>query len=354
MNAASTFPPLQRCASCTSYLDIGVDRQRSTGKYWKNCQRCRDKRNSSNRKKRGLPPIQREPKRIDHGANYTSQEINSDPAKPPQEAIVPRTPAKSMIAQTEIIPVLEQSMSTTSETNNLTSKAKQSRAEHPRLIAMKAFIANAEREARLSGATPYTISIINKEARHRVAQEESRLRAEKHARNGTTDPVVRRHRKACRAAPLDVATNALMDTLVTPAHHMATTQLPTARALTYRTPSTQTPTSHVGLDSVSTPECSVCGDRFSLEEFPRLGACSHEPRVCQECFLGWLDQRMASTTWEQIQCPSSGCTNVMSHDDVKKYAPAETFIRCVLPTYTSLDFVLISVQASTNFPCAAS
>jgi hypothetical protein len=84
---------------------------------------------------------------------------------------------------------------------------------------------------------------------------------------------------------------------------------------------------HVPASLTSTLECSVCSDEFSPEEFPRLGACSHDPRVCQECLLGWLNQRMASTTWEQIQCPSSRCTNAISHDDVKRYAPLETFVR---------------------------
>jgi hypothetical protein len=355
MNAASTsFPPLQQCASCYMYLDIVVDRQRSTGKYWKNCQRCRDKRNSSNRKNRGLPPIQRDSKRINHGANDVSQETNSEPARPAQEAIVPRMLTKSITAQTDISPGLEQAMSTTTKISKLNFKARKSKAEHPRIIAGRVFITNAERAARLSGATPNSIRTIIREARRRVGREESRLRAERHARKGRTDPLIRRHRKGRGATPSDVATNALMDTLGIPAHHMATTQLPTARALTYSKPSTQTPTNHVRLDSASTPECSVCGENFSLEDFPHLGACSHEPRVCQECFLGWLDQRMASTTWEQIQCPSSGCTNVVSHDDIKKYAPAETFTRCVPPTYTNLDFVLISGQASTNSPCAAS
>jgi hypothetical protein len=110
-----------------------------------------------------------------------------------------------------------------------------------------------------------------------------------------------------------------------PTDHTPTDPAPTDPAPTATSP-THAP-DHVPSNQTSTLECSVCSDEFSPEEFPRLGACSHEPRVCQECLLGWLNQRMASTTWEQIQCPSSGCTNAISHDDVKRYAPLETFIR---------------------------
>jgi hypothetical protein len=327
MNATSTSTlTRQHCASCYSYLDI-LDKQKSTDKYWKNCQRCRDKRNSSNRKKRGLPPIQRAPKRIDHGDHGTSHEINSGYTSHLREAIVPRASALNVATETGVASARAQPMNSTIQHHNLGSKARQPGTEHPRITAGKEFVANAEREARLSGATPNTVGIITKEAKRRVIEEESRRRARRHARNGIPLPIFGSQRKALRKTPVDRAVEALVNTLGIPAHHMATTQPPVAHTITRRASTTETPTGHERTTSISTLECSVCGDNFPLYDFPRLGACSHEPRVCQECLLGWLDQRMASTTWEQIQCPSSGCTNVISHDDVKKYAPAETFIR---------------------------
>jgi hypothetical protein len=76
-------------------------------------------------------------------------------------------------------------------------------------------------------------------------------------------------------------------------------------------------------------ECSVCAESFPVQDFPSLIACSHEPSVCHECFLAWLEQRIASTTWEQIVCPSGGCSTIVSHDDVKIYASADVFTRYV-------------------------
>jgi len=104
----------------------------------------------------------------------------------------------------------------------------------------------------------------------------------------------------------------------------------------------------------STRECSVCTEAFPVQDFPSLIACAHEPNVCQECFLGWLDQRMASTTWEQIQCPSRGCSSAISHDDVKIYAPADVFTRSVFMLTTHDYCILTTVPGSTNSPCAPS
>jgi hypothetical protein len=58
----------QKCWSCNRSLDSITDRQKSTGKYWKNCQRCRDERTSVSRRKRGLSPVQRSEIPIDHDA----------------------------------------------------------------------------------------------------------------------------------------------------------------------------------------------------------------------------------------------------------------------------------------------
>jgi hypothetical protein len=56
------------CATCKNVLDMIADRQKSTRNLWKNCQRCRDKRTSISRRKRGLSPVQRPENRIDGDA----------------------------------------------------------------------------------------------------------------------------------------------------------------------------------------------------------------------------------------------------------------------------------------------
>lgn len=76
-----------------------------------------------------------------------------------------------------------------------------------------------------------------------------------------------------------------------------------------------------------TRECVACTDSFQIQEFPSLMECSHEPNICHGCFLAWLDERMASTSWEQIQCAFQGCGNPITHSDVKTYASAEVFER---------------------------
>ncbi|KAF2126738.1 hypothetical protein P153DRAFT_406986 [Dothidotthia symphoricarpi CBS 119687] len=74
-------------------------------------------------------------------------------------------------------------------------------------------------------------------------------------------------------------------------------------------------------------ECSVCAELHPTRDFPSLSACTHEPEVCQDCFLEWLELQIDSTTWESIQCPSSDCSNQITHEDVLKYTPENVFAR---------------------------
>ncbi|KAI4669024.1 uncharacterized protein J4E79_001066 [Alternaria viburni] len=76
---------------------------------------------------------------------------------------------------------------------------------------------------------------------------------------------------------------------------------------------------------LSLRECSVCGDSSPVQDYPSLMACEHIPDVCQECFIQWLDQQMQGS--ERASCPSSGCTNAITHDDVQRYASREMYTR---------------------------
>lgn len=73
-------------------------------------------------------------------------------------------------------------------------------------------------------------------------------------------------------------------------------------------------------------ECSVCSERLPPEPM-RLSACTHEPDICQDCFQQYLGGRMDNTIWHQIGCPSIDCSMQITHDDVKKFASEEMFIR---------------------------
>lgn len=71
--------------------------------------------------------------------------------------------------------------------------------------------------------------------------------------------------------------------------------------------------------------CSVCAETLPSKRFPKLADCRHDPEVCSECFLIWLKQQMESVT--DILCPSSGCSHVITHEDVRKNAPQDVFTR---------------------------
>jgi hypothetical protein len=89
-------------------------------------------------------------------------------------------------------------------------------------------------------------------------------------------------------------------------------------------------------------ECTVCGDTFPASEFPQLQACSHNPRVCRECFSGWLISQVGHTSWNRIVCPSDGCGVLVGHDDMKKLASEEMYTRYAL-SYTAPCPILTSV-----------
>lgn len=78
------------------------------------------------------------------------------------------------------------------------------------------------------------------------------------------------------------------------------------------------------IDPLST-ECSICTDTFTTSTFPALPSCIHAPDICKTCFLEWLTSQMSSV--ENITCPSSGCTTILTHHDVHRYAPLDVFTR---------------------------
>jgi hypothetical protein len=74
-------------------------------------------------------------------------------------------------------------------------------------------------------------------------------------------------------------------------------------------------------------ECSVCGEFFASDTFPRLEQCTHEPTVCQGCFQGWLTAQVADVNWDRIACPSPECSTHISHFDIHRLASQETYAR---------------------------
>ena len=80
------------------------------------------------------------------------------------------------------------------------------------------------------------------------------------------------------------------------------------------------------------PACSVCGDSIPANKLARLSACQHKPDVCKSCFLAWLGTQLGSTSWNNMQCPSSDCDQSITHADVKAYASDDVFTRYAIPS----------------------
>jgi hypothetical protein len=99
-------------------------------------------------------------------------------------------------------------------------------------------------------------------------------------------------------------------------------------------------------------ECSVCDETTPDSEFADLTACKHDPDVCKPCFLSWLTTQLDSTSWEQMQCPSTGCSETITHQDVQKHAPRDIFVRSVRPVQR-FPSVSNTSPDSTSSPRAA-
>jgi hypothetical protein len=221
-------PKTPRCSTCRGPLGTLIDMQRSTGRFWKNCKRCRDKRTESNRKKR-------------NGGKRTRIEVSDDM----DELRLPKRQAMGG------------------------ANAFRYRSWEPR--KPKDTIKEIPPETHFPNIdVPFERSYAEIELEDRESKRHTEL----------------------TQAELEQIAKELEDE-----------------------------------EDTTGRECSVCAETFPPQDFPSLMACSHEANVCQECFITWLDQRMASTTWEQIACPSNECTSIVSHADVKMYASAETFAR---------------------------
>jgi hypothetical protein len=91
--------------------------------------------------------------------------------------------------------------------------------------------------------------------------------------------------------------------------------------------STVTPESFANDPDNNLWECSVCGDVFPPNAFPRLDACIHENDVCEGCFEHWLTSQVNDANWDRVVCPTQGCNNIVTHSDMHRLAAPETCAR---------------------------
>ena len=77
----------------------------------------------------------------------------------------------------------------------------------------------------------------------------------------------------------------------------------------------------------SEQECAICSVSVSMERLIRLDACTHPAQICGECTANWIQEQVASSTWDRIRCPTDGCDVVISHSEIKQHATVDVFNR---------------------------
>jgi hypothetical protein len=209
------------CHGCKETLHYGRDSQKTTGRYFKNCQRCRDKNTSAKRRKRGLPPVGSSPKIMD-GVTVALQ---------PLDAISSSSPGK-----------------------------------HTRGMCFSQRFSTHQIRERDGGSSSANMNV----SRYVLTRPPDR-------------PLVN-------------------------------------------------------------PTCSVCGEVVPPAEYPLLQRCSHEPRVCEDCFANWLTSQVENTSWDRIVCPSEGYSVSIDHEDMKTLASKETYTRYALLLVQTVAVLITTVR----------
>ena len=83
-------------------------------------------------------------------------------------------------------------------------------------------------------------------------------------------------------------------------------------------------------EAISVPneqECTVCSVHVPVERLIGLQACAHPAQICGECTANWIQEQVASNSWDRIRCPADGCNVVISHNEIKEYATTDVFNR---------------------------
>lgn len=232
----STTPP---CGTCKRLLGPRIDKQKSTGKFWRNCKSCRDRQTASKRKAKGLSlmgPLALKRKRT------MLKECNVGESNSGRSASQYR---RKLCPTDELLRKIEED-----ERRERMAKAEEKQAGLPNITPGD--YTRPEQPNKANEITTTSVKEVDQDQIHANDDQEPETKDR---------------------------------------------------------------------------ECAVCTESFPVPDYPSLIACSHEPNVCQRCFLEWLNDRMASTTWEKILCPMSECTSSISHDDIKTYAPADVFTR---------------------------
>jgi hypothetical protein len=75
-------------------------------------------------------------------------------------------------------------------------------------------------------------------------------------------------------------------------------------------------------------DCIACLDPHPLDDFPPVTVnCTHPPRICSGCVQDGIASLLTDRLWNRITCMEQGCSEVLSHADVRRLATPETFER---------------------------
>ncbi|PSN70439.1 hypothetical protein BS50DRAFT_487604 [Corynespora cassiicola Philippines] len=77
--------------------------------------------------------------------------------------------------------------------------------------------------------------------------------------------------------------------------------------------------------AVKTRDCAVCTEAISIPDLPSLANCAHESGTCSACYARWIATELTEKGWKNIRCPGNACRVMLSYDEVRAYATAETF-----------------------------
>lgn len=274
-------PRLPRCRTCKKILDNTLDRQKTRDNWWTNCHSCRTTNTAKGRRKRDAGLIKpRHSRRSVPTKSITNIESTRAPIKiqktsdnhenaPPDQDVSSLTTGKAL------------------EKNPDTAKCGHC-GQRPR----EPWVTNC---GHLICSSECLEDIMN-------------TAAEANAVNGTCG--------AC-GRTFYLATPYISENLFIRARRQQEEQERKGRGAVARQ---------------QLPACSVCGDSVPANKLAKLSACQHKPDVCKSCFLGWLDTQLDSTSWNNMQCPSSGCDQPITHADVKAYASDDVFTRYVIPS----------------------
>lgn len=285
--------PLSRpaCYHCKRHLKI-TDKQKTTGKYWKSCQTCRDEL-TARRIKRGAPDSSTDATAGSSASGGGKKRAAQDlgvPANLLKRARVATVDESAPINQSSH-QIVESEQSSAQEIPFRPSPFRPATTQHVRKATE---IANggydktptdrkAARDARALARSkrPYEPNPAGGDEQD--DNEPSPFQAEEPPPNSDEDPIS--------------STTGLVG-------------------------DTSDDIDSAAIDPLST-ECSVCTDTFPTSTFPALAPCTHAADVCKTCFLQWLTSQMSSV--ENITCPSSGCPTLITHGDVQEHAPLDVF-----------------------------